>query len=208
MATIPFIAYEISGVKEPTYGSGASNKTYVDNISGNLNSKISEAAAGGVLSEAFQELSASTGITPFTSIVKVSGLSAQSVSVLGYTTISGNARDGESAFSWYTESSQKLSEYVTSGNEYSKAYASAQSSKDHTYQAKISSQYLAVNYGWATTSDGSATITHNLSSIPKSHWVHPSGDISFGVASKVDTSNIYAYITAPGSRDIQWWASV
>ncbi|MBE3093953.1 MAG: hypothetical protein IMZ52_02900 [Actinobacteria bacterium] len=280
MATIPFIAYEISGVKEPIYNSGAANKRYVDIVSGNLLAQIQEAAAGGTLSTAFQPFTASTGVTTFGSNYKISGSTPLAISILGYSTISGNAKKAQAsaqtalldadfgsaglmtrgaiagvytittdntsqwnnvlasgneysaAYSWFTQSGVKLShltssgvKYTTaykyintsgallanllaSGNEYTSAYKSGQKSKTHAYHAKISSTYLAVNYGWATTTDGVATIAHGLLSLPKSHWVVPSGLIAFGIVTKIDTTNITAQITAAGSRILQWWASV
>ncbi len=95
--TIPFIAYEISGVKWPTYKSGAVNRNYLDVVSGALSGRITEAAGGGIQSAAFQTLAASTGVTPFTATVKVSGSVAQTISVLGYSTISSNAKKGQAS---------------------------------------------------------------------------------------------------------------
>lgn len=227
MATIPFIAYEISGVTWPIYNSGAANRQYVMAVSGGLSSRIT--AGGGVQNTAFQTLTASTGITPFTATTKISGLSAQTISILGYSTISGNAKlaynyinpsgallanllssgnEYTSAYKYINPSGGLLANLLASGNEYTKAYKSGLASKSHAYHAKISSAYLAVNYGWATATNGSATIAHSLLSLPKSHWVVPSGLISFGIVTKVDTTNITASITAAGSRILQWWASV
>lgn len=112
------------------------------------------------------------------------------------------------AYKYINPSGVLLANLLASGNEYTKAYKSGLASKSHAYHAKISSAYLAVNYGWATATNGSATIAHGLLSLPKSHWVVPSGVISFGIVTKVDTTNITAAITAAGSRILQWWASV
>ena len=98
--TIPFIAYEISGLAFPTttgyYNSGAVNYKYVHALSGSLATAI-QAAAEGTQATAFQTLTASTGITPFTATVKVSSSAAQNLSVLGYSTISGNAQQAQAS---------------------------------------------------------------------------------------------------------------
>ncbi len=46
------------------------------------------------------------------------------------------------AYTWYSESSSKLSFLASSGNEYSQAYASAQALKVHSFHHKVSSQYI------------------------------------------------------------------
>ena len=130
MATIPFIAYEISGVTWPLYNSGAANRQYVMAVSGGLSSRI--AAGGGAQPTAFQTLTASTGITPFTATTKISGLSAQTISILGYSTISAQAFEGHNAAlsgtKWYqaykftNASGGLLGNLLASGSEYTAAY--------------------------------------------------------------------------------------
>jgi len=282
--TIPFIAYEISGVKLPTYGSGAANKAYVD---------AQVVAGGGVSNGAFQTLTASTGIHAFTSTVKVSSSVAQTLVVDGYSTISSNAKKAQAsaqtalldadfgtngimtrtgvgaysyltdnsaqwnsiassgneysaAYSWFTQSGVKLSTHendttihvtatdtaqwnniLASGNEYSAAYnwytasaqklttqakpakASAQALKAHSFHAKISSSYLAANYGWAAITTGSKAITHSLAGTPNIINITPSGLVTFAYAVyNPNATNFTVAITAAGSRVIRWHAQI
>ena len=100
--TIPFIAYEISGLAFPTttgyYNSGAVNWKILNAISGGLKSQITEAAAGGVQSSAFQSMTATAeGGILFNGAFKVSAAAAREVSVLGYSTISGNAQKAQAS---------------------------------------------------------------------------------------------------------------
>jgi hypothetical protein len=352
--TIPFIAYEISGVKLPTYGSGAANKAYVD-------SQV--VAGGGVAVSAFQTLTASTGVTPFTSTVKVSSSTTQTLSVLGYSTISSNAKKGQASgsllgtwvgspnittvgtigtgtwnatsiayskldagvvnisstahraqlsaqtalldadfgtngimtrtgagvYSYTTDNSTQWNAIAGSGNEYStdyawygvsasklskayksastglfqlhsvtldsvaastytgddaittlgtigtgtwqgttvkytyldatalpnissqaqKAHASAQLLKRHAFDAKISSSYLAANYGWSNITSGSLRIIHSLSGTPNIINVTPSGSVTFAYAVyNPNATNFTIAITAAGSRVIRWHAQI
>ena len=109
---IPFIAYEISGVKQPIYSSGAANKQYVDDQISATDTPSS-----------WTTVAAGTGVSTFEGSIGVSGSTPVTVNVAGYSTISSQA---ETAYQWYTESSQKISEQLAniagSGVEYSAAY--------------------------------------------------------------------------------------
>ena len=48
----------------------------------------------------------------------------------------------QTAYEWFSQSSQALSGYYASGDEYSAAYASAQALKEHALQTIISGQYI------------------------------------------------------------------
>lgn len=88
MATIPFIAYEISGVKQPAYGSGAANKTYVD-------SKFAEVVSDSP--QNWTTLTAGTGLLSFEGGIGVSGSTPVSLDVAGYSTISSNAHKAQAS---------------------------------------------------------------------------------------------------------------
>jgi len=65
-----------------------------------------------------------------------------------------------------------------------------------------------VKNGFAQVSNGDS-IAHNLPGIPRYASVTPSGMyINFGVSCRVDLSNIYVYMTAPGTRNVLWEASL
>jgi hypothetical protein len=170
--TIPFVAYEISGLAQNYYYSAATNKKYVDTISGALSTRVNAAAGGGILASAFQTLTASTGIHPFTSTVKISGASAQNLVIDGYTTISSNAKKGQASaqtaildadfgtngimtrtgagtYSYLTDNSAQWNAIVGSGNEYSSMYASG--AKFH--QAYLSGQLAHTKVTLAGTPD-------------------------------------------------------
>lgn len=110
-------------------------------------------------------------------------------------------------YSWYNASGNLFDSLLDSGTKYTSAYQSSQALKEHSFQAKISSAYLALNAGWAVVADA-GTIAHGLNSKPISHWVIPSGDVSFAISTKVDVTNITVRMSAPGDRDVQWWAQV
>lgn len=120
-------------------------------------------------------------------------VNANDIAVLGYSTISSNAKLG--------------ADYVASGNEYSAAYASAQALKAHAFHAKISSAYLAMNAGWASIADND-TIAHGLGALPRTHYVIPSGDIAFAIATKIDATDITVRISAAGNRMVHWRAEL
>lgn len=297
--TIPFVSYEISGLAFPTtsgyYNSGAVNYKFVNAISGGLKSQIT-AAQGGTQSTAFQTLTASTGIHPFTSTVKVSSSTTQTLVVDGYSTISSNAKKGQAsgaiafyesidvdhdattnfvanehidhtsvsitagvgltgggtiastrdiavgegtgiqvnadsievrgyttissnaklaanamasgneysaAYSWYTASAQKLTEQAKP------AKASAQALKAHAFHAKISSSYLAANYGWQLITSGSHYVDHGLSGTPNIVNITPSGLVTFAYAVyNIGATQFTVAITAAGSRVIKWFAQI
>jgi len=72
----------------------------------------------------------------------------------------------------------------------------------------FSSNTAVVKNGYATVSDGS-TIAHGLSNTPKYANISPSGfSVNFGATCSVDDTNITVYLTAPGSRNVFWTASL
>jgi len=90
--TIPFIAQEISGVALQSYDKSAVPKSYIDTISGNLNNKVSDTPTSwGTLTEG-------TGIAPITS-VGISGSGDHDITVLGYDTISSQAKSAHASSS-------------------------------------------------------------------------------------------------------------
>jgi len=144
------------------------------------------------------------------------GVNANDIEVLGYATISANAKLGadyvasgneySAAYNWYTESSQSIStklasleSFAASGDEYSSAYASAQLLKEGAFRK--------VATGYASVADG-GTIAHTLGSVPKAVQITPSGAITFAVAYTVDATNITVRISAAGSRVVNWRAEV
>lgn len=112
-------------------------------------------------------------------------VNADDIEVLGYDTISSNAKAG--------------SDYVASGNEYSAAYswydASAQKLSDY-------------NSGWASV-PADNPITHGVSSVPSNISVTPSGAVTFSYAVSSITSTTFCIaISAPGNRMVSWRAEV
>ena len=217
--TIPFIAYEISGLAFPTttgyYNSGAVNYKFVNAISGGLKAQIT--AGAGVQTSAFQTLTASTGITPFANTVKVSSQAAQTLSVLGYSTISGNAKWSQTwlnasgaQFANLLRSGAQYTNATRSGNKYTSAYKSAQALKVHAFHAKISSAYLTRDSGWATITSGTKLVSYTWT-FPKNPRVavQPSGTIAFATSVyNITTTNFTASITAAGNRVISWEAYI
>jgi hypothetical protein len=239
MATIPFVAYEISGLGYPdeTHPSSAVNVKFVqDQVVG----------AGGVEASAFQELTASTGLSPFTSTVKVSSNAAQTLTVLGYDTISSNAQaaqhhlldSGTKYHGAYLSANKVLDTfdhdlYVASSIAINKFYDSesdltavlddnyvGSSSALWKYAASSefalvkswyenSSQKLTRKSGWDVTTDGSATVTHNLGVVPTSIVITPSGSITWAYAvNTLTTTQFTVSISAAGSRCFSWRAEV
>ena len=105
-------ATEISGLAVSYYNSGNINKKYLDTISSNLSTRTGRVITWGTLTEG-------TGITPLTNI-GVSGSGDHDVTVLGYLTISSNAKKGKASGSivgaWYDASAQKYSKWYSSGS--------------------------------------------------------------------------------------------
>ena len=109
--------------------------------------------------------------------------------------ISGGAVSGSLAKA-YTD--------TISGNLLSKYYPSAfgKSLMD------FSSNTNLVKSGYASLSDVE-TIAHGLSGIPTYANASPSGfSVNFGTTCKVDDTNITIYMTAGGTRDVFWTASL
>ena len=91
-----------------------------------------------------------------------------------------------SAYNWFVESGEKLS--IISGS--------------------LSNKITSINSGYTTISNGN-TISHGLGSIPSYVNITPSGmDVNFGTTCKVDSTNITVYLTAAGSRNVFWTASL
>jgi len=248
---IPLIAYEISGVKQPTYGSGATNKTYVDNLSGaivthvdnNYYDKTWIDTFSGNIDSRIDSLEGDNGVT-WSEISTEGGLSARTfgvsgtgignISVLGYSTISSNAK---TAKDWYTESSQKLSvAYTERGSQIAGDHldwdgteldvsddwyddvgdipgyiASANAVARFADSSNIQTKFLQtanIAKGWASVPEDNP-IAHGLSSRPTSVFVTPSGMITFATAiGHIDNSNFWISTSALGNRLVNWRAEV
>jgi len=87
---IPFLAYEISGLAQPTYNSGAVNRKLLMDISGALDSRID--GLEGDAGVTWSEITTGGGISPET--FGVSGTGIGNLEVLGYDTISSQAKKG------------------------------------------------------------------------------------------------------------------
>lgn len=141
MVTI-FDATEISGLAQPTYNSGATNKKYVDTISGNLDTRIDSLFSYSSNAQALYAPSTLT-LNRYNQYVGHSGNTSKHVSP----TISSNAKwaqnwlntsgsrlssllgsgnEYSANYTWYNTNNAQLSNLLASGNEYSQAYASAQ----------------------------------------------------------------------------------
>jgi hypothetical protein len=265
VTTIPFLAYEISGLaKAPNgiiYNSGAANNKFVIDVSGGLANRI--AAGGGVQNAAFQNLTAAAaGGLYFDGSVKVSSASARQISVLGYSTISTQAQVANKHLS---DSGSKYHKAYLSGttgvfqlhnatldavaasnytgddaittvgtigtgtwqgttvkyayldgtalpnisSQAQKARASSQLLKAHSFHAKISSSYLASNYGWTNITSGSKRVAHGLAGAPNFTHITPSGTVTFAYAVyNTNTTDFTVAITAAGSRTIRWQAQI
>ena len=137
------------------------------------------------------------------------GVNANDIEVLGYSTISSNAKaamgymasgnEYSDAYNWYVASSSKISEFVASGDEYSAAYASA--------QALEAGAFKKVSSGWASIADNE-TIAHGLGGKPNHVSITPSGAVTFAVAFTCDATNITVRISAAGSRMVNWRAEL
>lgn len=250
VTTIPFLAYEISGLaKAPNnviYNSGAASNKFVIDVSGGLASRI--AAGGGVQNAAFQNLTAAAaGGLYFDGSVKVSSAAARQISVLGYTTISTQARKAylsgsTGVFQAHNVTLDQVAAGIYTGDDsittvgtigtgtwnataiaYSKldtgvanissqaqkARASSQLSKVHAYHAKISSSYLASNYGWANITSGSKRVAHGLAGAPNFTHITPSGMVTYAYAVyNTNSTDFTVAITAAGSRTVKWHAQI
>lgn len=229
---IPFLAVEISGLANQTYASGSVNRGLIDAISGNLDTRID--ALAGAAEITWNELSAGDGIATFEGVMRASGQSPVTLDVLGYSTISSQAKIAYSeifasgteyttAYNWYTTSSQKLSTFASSGNEYTSAFdwytTSAQKlSHFHTSANEYTSAYLSaqalqngafrrVATGWASVADND-TIAHTLGVKPLYVSLTPSGAITYATAFTTDATNITVRLSCAGSRVLNWRAEL
>jgi hypothetical protein len=64
-----------------------------------------------------------------------------------------------------------------------------------------------VRNGLQTITAGSGAITHGLIATPNYWSIRPSGNINFGINSRVDATKIYVNLTAGGSKSVYWYAS-
>jgi hypothetical protein len=72
----------------------------------------------------------------------------------------------------------------------------------------FSSNTVLTKTGFASVSNG-GTISHGLPGLPTYANVVPSGfSVNFGTTCKVDTTDITVYLTAAGSRNVFWTASI
>jgi hypothetical protein len=94
-------------------------------------------------------------------------------------------------------------------------YALSSLSKDrYTEYSNFSSQTRikyapsrSVNNGWFTVLGGSGAITHGLISTPRDWSLKPSGNINFGITSRVDATKIYVNLTTKNNESVYWYAS-
>jgi len=77
-----------------------------------------------------------------------------------------------------------------------------------TISSNINSKIIETSNGYANIQSGDS-ISHGLSSTPSYASVSPSGmSINFGASCRIEGSNIIAYLTAPGYRNVFWTASL
>ena len=135
--------------------------------------------AGGGIS-GWYDLDTGTGINSFGGAVSISGTQAETLSVKGYATISGNAVDTKA---WYDESSSKISDFIASGDKYSTAYT------------ERGSQIDGDGLAWDGTNldvQGYATISGNARD--SKEWYDTSSqklsDISGNLVNKINAVNL------------------
>jgi len=257
MTTIPFIAAEISGVALQTYDNSAVPKSYIDTISGNLDTKID--AMPGSRPVGWTALTAGTGFLDFEGAINVSGATPVSLDIAGYSTISSNAKKAKASGAlahgkvtlagtpdYLTISEQVITRnkldlntdtnftegtgiglatntvsvlgYSTISSQAKKGYLSGQTggawyaasaqklSRGYASSMAVKSAgYRNANSGWANLANA-GTIAHLLGVRPLAHYVEPSGLVTFAIATKVDATNITVYMSAPGNRDVHWRA--
>lgn len=101
-----------------------------------------------------------------------------------------------------------MKRYVILANEVSglrdPTYASGAASK-HYVDARAAGSNTS---GIEVITDSYGEILHTLSAVPEYWNVRPSGNVNFGITTKVDSQKIYVYLTAAGSRTVYWYASV
>jgi len=180
-----------------------------------LNGEYSQSGATGGISS-WYDLSAGTGITPFGGSVSISGTQAESVSVLGYSTISSNAKKAQASaqIALYSETyssegdltsalddNYHPSGYVISGSEYSQAYASAQRVKDLFDHTKYSISTNLYNKDWIDTLSGSIdTRLDSLESQEPSSWSGATDFYGFSSNVKSDITSLFNTSSAHDSR--------
>jgi len=206
--SVTFIG-EISGIADPTYASGVSNKHYIDTISSNLDAKID--AVSDTPSN-WGTLTEGTGIASITG-VGVSGSGDHDVTVLGYSTISSNAVAGSWASSnMYTQTwIDSLSGNIDSRLE----DLEDNDEFDHTLYSLSSNLY---NQTWIDTLSGSIdTRLEALESQEPSSWSGAadyygfSSNISDDITSLFNTSSAHdtrldTLEGEAGIEDISWTA--
>ena len=65
----------------------------------------------------------------------------------------------------------------------------------------------SINNGLQQIYDGSGAISHGLISTPR-HWdLKPSGNVNFGINTKVDATYIYVNLTTRNDKYVYWYAS-
>jgi len=65
----------------------------------------------------------------------------------------------------------------------------------------------SINNGLQEILDGSGSIAHGLISTPNYWNVRPSGNVNFGINTKVDATNIYVNLTTQNDKYVYWYAS-
>ena len=87
-------------------------------------------------------------------------------------------------------------------------YISSQKLSSNSYNLGGITSIQETSSGFEQVSHGDS-FAHGLSATPTYANVVPSGSsVNFGVSCKVDNTKIYVYLTAPGTRNVYWMASV
>ena len=161
---IPFIASYVSGVTLQDDDTSAVPKSYIDTISGALDSRIDTLA--GAAEVTYSPLTAGVGLDEFEGVIAVSGVTAVSLDVQGYSTISSQAKSG---YDYIVASGERISLFVASGDEYSAAYASGKrviDSFDHNLYA--TSANIIANY--VTSANALANFAGSSAFEPVKAW--------------------------------------
>lgn len=126
----------------------------------------SSLASSGDTPATWGVLSAGTGIGTLTG-VGVSG-AGDTVSVLGYTTISTNA---QTAKSWYDESSGRISDFVASGDKYTSAYLHSSNADIHFVLKDQASRIVSPYNKYILLSGQGTTTVYSSQGVPGQFYI-------------------------------------
>jgi hypothetical protein len=167
-----------------------------------MSAQIANYDGGGI--SGWYDLDTGTGITAFGGAVAISGTQAETLTVADYIA-STNVIEN------YIPSATAISRFADSASTQTKWYPSSLGkgvSSQVLDLKSFSSNTALVKSGFDSVTDG-GTIAHGLGVIPAYASVSPSGnDVNFGASCKIDVTNITVYLTAPGTRDVFWTASI